>query len=78
MSDNFMKIFLQTLNERFPTIEVNIFCNEERLIIEIDKYEIFYYSNATKEFKYNHIPEHKAKEIKSLYVFSSNVGDING
>jgi|LGVF01.2.fsa_nt_gb hypothetical protein len=76
--NNFIKIFLQELKTKyFPTINVNIFCNEERLIIEIDKYEIFYYSIETKKFKYKHIDQEKAELIKGIYIFCTG-GDLNG
>lgn len=62
-----MKNIFKKLFKLFPTINVNIFCDEERLVIEIDKYEIFYFNRLTSEFKYKHIDKYKAEYIRNLY-----------
>lgn len=73
-----MKKLLKRLNKLFPTITVNIFCNDDRLVIEIDKTEIFYYNHLTEEFKYKYIRKDKAELIKNLYMMNLFGGDIDG
>lgn len=73
-----MKNLLKKLNSLFPVINVNIFCDKERLAIEIDKYEIFYFNRINNEFKYKHMDIQKAEHIKSLYLYWLTRGDIDG
>lgn len=73
-----MKKLLEKLNSLFLIINVNIFCDEERLVIEIDKYELFYFNHLTGKFKYKHMDIQKAEYIRNQYMYWIVRGDYDG